>query len=141
MSDESNHKGKRVYIIGKVLTFSYKLEPLPPPNHFDSSREIRNLGVGFYGFSQDDEVRRTQMRELSELRDETVALRKEVGKEKGLKRSKVDERRRILKEKLEKKRKRIEMDSGSSNAVDESEKGGIHSEVVDDDVDKFLSSI
>lgn len=54
-------------------------------SHYDSTKEIRNRGVGFMQFSQDAEVRECQQKELKEARAVTQAFveEKEKGKEKG----------------------------------------------------------
>lgn len=52
--------------------------PTPPPAaHYDASKEIRSRGTGFYQFSQDEEVRKEQLRSLEAEREETERLRKE----------------------------------------------------------------
>lgn len=40
--------------------------------HYDSTWEVRNKGVGFYQFSQNEEERRRQMEELKHIREETL---------------------------------------------------------------------
>lgn len=55
-------------------------------SHYDSTKEIRNRGVGFMQFSQDAEVRERQQKELKEARAVTQAFvdeKKKKGKEKG----------------------------------------------------------
>ncbi|KAI9318816.1 hypothetical protein BX666DRAFT_2026237 [Dichotomocladium elegans] len=44
--------------------------------HYDSTREVRTRGVGFYQFALDDEERAEQMERLEALRQETEAARK-----------------------------------------------------------------
>ncbi|KAL0954779.1 hypothetical protein HGRIS_003729 [Hohenbuehelia grisea] len=47
--------------------------------HYDSGREVRAKGAGFYQFSADEETRRAQMDELKATREETEKTRQEVG--------------------------------------------------------------
>jgi hypothetical protein len=42
--------------------------------HYDSKWEVRDKGVGFYQFSQNEEERRRQMDELKHIRGETLEL-------------------------------------------------------------------
>ncbi|KAG5361044.1 hypothetical protein CJU89_4148 [Yarrowia sp. B02] len=51
-------------------------------SHYDSTKEIRNRGVGFMQFSQDADVRERQQRELKEARAVTEAFVEEKKKEK-----------------------------------------------------------
>lgn len=44
--------------------------------HFDSRKEIRTMGVGFYQFSNNDTDRKHQMDNLNALRDDTILERK-----------------------------------------------------------------
>ncbi|KAJ3336351.1 hypothetical protein HDU93_003022 [Gonapodya sp. JEL0774] len=50
-------------------------------DHYDASKETRNLGVGFYKFSQDEDERARQREELDKLRNETVEARKKRERE------------------------------------------------------------
>lgn len=64
--------------------------PSPPPinddmyepadrasiRHYDSTREVRTRGVGFYQFALDEEERDEQMQRLNEIRQETEMARK-----------------------------------------------------------------
>lgn len=54
----------------------------PSTSHYDSTKEIRNRGVGFMQFSQDAEVRARQQKELIEARAVTEAFVEEKKKEK-----------------------------------------------------------
>lgn len=49
----------------------------PLVDHFDSSKEVRTKGAGFYQFSLDEEVRKKQMEELKGAREETERRREE----------------------------------------------------------------
>lgn len=44
--------------------------------HYDSTREVRTRGVGFYQFALDEEERDEQMQRLNEIRQETEMARK-----------------------------------------------------------------
>lgn len=69
------------------------------PEHFDDTKEIRSRGVGFYRFSKEEEERQRQMRELTELRQNTVETR--------TKNAILMEQRRLMKEaRLEKVKER-----------------------------------
>ncbi|KAI8610583.1 hypothetical protein BC830DRAFT_730664 [Chytriomyces sp. MP71] len=120
-------------------------DPLPPPKHYDPQREIRNLGVGFYGFSQDDDERKRQMDALNALRKDTFGSREKVEQVKNSRKAKLDERKALLKE-----RKRRKEGLASSNSVsnlyqhqeesdvDEAARDGVQGE---DDVDSFLKGL
>ncbi|RAK84670.1 hypothetical protein BO79DRAFT_180645, partial [Aspergillus costaricaensis CBS 115574] len=43
----------------------------PEEMHYDAEAEVRNRGTGFYAFSKDEKVRRQQMEELLNAREET----------------------------------------------------------------------
>ncbi|KAJ1560450.1 hypothetical protein HK405_007045 [Cladochytrium tenue] len=111
-------------------------DPLPPPAHFDARREIRTMGVGFYGFSQDDETRRQQQQELNELRQDTTESRQRASRAKVDRATRLDERRAMLQER---KRRRMEGGTGPMTSV-----GGLSSgaaQVVEDDLDDMLKSV
>ncbi|KAJ3348694.1 hypothetical protein HDU83_001097 [Entophlyctis luteolus] len=76
---------------------------LPRPEHFDPTREIRNLGVGYYALSQKDEERKRQLDELNSLRKETEGTRAAVAGGKhprgaDLRMKKLEERKALLRE-------------------------------------------
>ncbi|KAJ3373606.1 hypothetical protein GGF31_000447 [Allomyces arbusculus] len=48
----------------------------PPPAHFDSKREVRTMGVGYYKLSTDASERAEQMRALQALREQTLEARR-----------------------------------------------------------------
>ncbi|KAG5647407.1 hypothetical protein DXG03_000478 [Asterophora parasitica] len=58
---------------------AYAEENNPLNIHYDSARENRAKGAGFYQFSGDEETRRRQMEELKAARDETGKVREELG--------------------------------------------------------------
>jgi hypothetical protein len=57
----------------------YAEENNPLNVHFDSNRENRAKGAGFYQFSADEETRKAQMEELKTARMETEKARQEAG--------------------------------------------------------------
>ncbi|KAE8372343.1 hypothetical protein BDV26DRAFT_274335 [Aspergillus bertholletiae] len=70
--------------------------PTPEETHYDADAEVRNRGTGFYAFSKDENVRRQQMEELRNARDETQRER-EVRRERKAERERVkDERRKKI---------------------------------------------
>ncbi|KAI8819121.1 uncharacterized protein EV422DRAFT_498109 [Fimicolochytrium jonesii] len=73
--------------------------------HFDSAREIRTLGTGFYQFSQSAAERQKQMDDLKKIREETVVGRESVAGGRERRRGRVEERREALRER---KRRRVE---------------------------------
>lgn len=48
----------------------------PPEEHFDSRKEVRTKGTGFFQFSEDGEERQRQMQNLEQERAETERVRK-----------------------------------------------------------------
>ncbi|KJJ29208.1 hypothetical protein AFLA70_491g000820 [Aspergillus flavus AF70] len=70
--------------------------PTPEETHYDADAEVRNRGTGFYAFSKDENVRRQQMEELMNARDETQRER-EIRRERKAERERVkDERRKKI---------------------------------------------
>lgn len=51
----------------------------PLNTHYDSTREVRSKGAGFYQFSADEETRKKQMEELLAARGETERNREDLG--------------------------------------------------------------
>jgi hypothetical protein len=49
-----------------------------PTIHYDSTRDVRDKGAGFYRFSGDEEARRKQLEELKQARLETERARTEA---------------------------------------------------------------
>ncbi|KAJ3160830.1 hypothetical protein HDU86_008190 [Geranomyces michiganensis] len=126
--------------------------------HFDSRREIRTLGTGFYQFAQDDEERARQMRELDDIRAATLEGREKTAGMKGGKAKRLDERKRLLKERAAaaaaKRRKTAGEsalpgaamgggDAEAGNEGDDNSSGQPPQElaVEQDDVDDFLKQI
>ncbi|KAJ3153905.1 hypothetical protein HDU89_008770 [Geranomyces variabilis] len=116
--------------------------------HFDSRREIRTLGTGFYQFAQDDEERARQMRELDDIRADTLQGREKTAGMKGGKAKRLDERKRLLKERAAAaaaKRRKIAGSGAGVGGYGEGEDGsGLEPRVLadeKDDVDDFLNQI
>ncbi|KXN74634.1 hypothetical protein CONCODRAFT_14605 [Conidiobolus coronatus NRRL 28638] len=73
------------------------------PEHYNQSGENRQLGVGFYKFSADQEERARQMEELNKLRKETERIRAENGLDENSKKERGDDpeiKLKLMKEKL-----------------------------------------
>ncbi|KAI7563428.1 hypothetical protein KC317_g7737 [Hortaea werneckii] len=68
----------------------------PPETHFDSAREIRTKGTGFFQFSADSEERRRQMQGLEGERRETERVRGEREGVLGERQRRLEERRREI---------------------------------------------
>ncbi|KAH9424892.1 hypothetical protein DERP_009114 [Dermatophagoides pteronyssinus] len=96
------------------------LPPPPKPTvsniHYQHVREgeIRDHGVGFYSFSEDEQIRRQQMEMLDQLRKETESNKNE-------KRRIKEKRKRMLKSRLEKiaARKGITLPIAKSDDIDD----------------------
>ncbi|KAF2432350.1 hypothetical protein EJ08DRAFT_648137 [Tothia fuscella] len=72
-------------------------EDTPPPDeHFDSKKEIRTKGVGFFQFSADAEERKKQMEDLEKERQETERRRMETLKRKEDRKKEIEERRQAI---------------------------------------------
>lgn len=71
----------------------------PPEEHFDSRKEVRTKGTGFFQFSEDVEERKKQMEGLEREREETERMRAERQKRVEERRKQVEERRREVREK------------------------------------------
>ncbi|KAL3897967.1 MAG: hypothetical protein SGCHY_003065 [Lobulomycetales sp.] len=77
-------------------------EAQKPENvHYDTSKEIRTMGVGHYKFSQDEETRAAQLSKIKNLRQETLDNRERVQKARQGKKSALDRRRELLQRKAE----------------------------------------
>jgi Domain of unknown function (DUF4078) len=76
----------------------------PPDEHFDSRREIRTKGVGFFQFSGDNEERKRQMDELERERAETERRRAETAGRREERRKEVEARKKAIAEKRGKAR-------------------------------------
>ncbi|KAM0390543.1 hypothetical protein ACHAQC_007714 [Fusarium culmorum] len=65
----------------------------PPAQHYDADWEIRTKGTGFYKFSQDDEIRTTEMEGLTEERRKTEEQRRVREEQKEARRREIEKRR------------------------------------------------
>lgn len=74
------------------------------PRHYDSNREVRNLGVGFYQLAQDDEQRKEQLEELKSLRNQTKQARETERARKDKRKERLEERRKMLLAKVRRQR-------------------------------------
>ncbi|KAF8245251.1 hypothetical protein K440DRAFT_634748 [Wilcoxina mikolae CBS 423.85] len=68
-------------------------EDLATEAHYDASKEVRTKGVGFYQFSTDNKVRKTEMEELLRERERTEAERKEKAERRKRKREENEKRK------------------------------------------------
>lgn len=75
-------------------------EATPPPDeHFDSKREIRTKGVGFFQFSGDAEERKKQMENLEKERIETEQRHTEASRRKEERKKELEARKKAIAEK------------------------------------------
>lgn len=72
--------------------------------HFDSKREKRNLGVGFYQFDQDQDKRRQQFEDIEQLRNDTIDSRTKLAAQKEKRREKNEGRLEKLKDRARKRK-------------------------------------
>jgi hypothetical protein len=80
-------------------------EQTPPPDeHFDSRKEIRTKGVGFFQFSGDSEQRKKQMESLVKEREETEKRRTEATQRKEERKKELEARKKAIAEKRGKTR-------------------------------------
>lgn len=108
--------------------------------HYDSTREVRAKGAGFYQFSVDEETRKRQMEELKSVREETEKTRQESGaidvlpgevegmqegstKSRAMEKRKreIEERRKLLEEKRKRRKGSPSADSGNATPTPASE--------------------
>lgn len=92
--------------------------PTPPPEtHYNADGEIRTRGTGFYAFSKDEEVRRGEMGDLLQARDETMREREEASTRKQAReRAKMERMRKI--EELRGKRRAEQFLNGLGGPLD-----------------------
>jgi hypothetical protein len=72
--------------------------------HFDASKERRNMGVGFYQLSQDEKVRQSQLEELKSLRDDTITSRTKTTLAQQDRAAKLQERKNLIAERAKKRK-------------------------------------
>ncbi|KAJ3054996.1 hypothetical protein HK097_000142 [Rhizophlyctis rosea] len=87
------------------LKWEEEMKNASATKHYNRGNEIRTLGVGHYAFSQDEEERARQQAELKQMRNQTVAQRQSAERIKDARKEKIEERRRLLKERAAKRRK------------------------------------
>lgn len=101
--------------------FIYPMESNPTlgyAKHFDSAREKRNLGVGFYQFAVGDDAKREeQMKEIKDIREETISTRNRLEIQKLKRKERTDSRMRILQNRA-KKRKADEAEKSAEFFLD-----------------------
>ncbi|KAJ3007767.1 hypothetical protein HKX48_008950 [Thoreauomyces humboldtii] len=107
--------------------------------HFDSRKEIRTLGVGFYQFSQNDEDRKRQMDALNTIRDDTLDSQKKTTMLKNIRKDRLEDRKRALKERAAKRRKTTEQSAVERDRGDVPGTEGAGDEDVGTMVDDFLN--
>ncbi|KAF2500008.1 hypothetical protein BU16DRAFT_453113 [Lophium mytilinum] len=71
----------------------------PPAEHFDSRKEIRTKGVGFFQFSADEATRNKEMAALEKEREDTERSRREREKRKEERKKQVEARKKIIQDK------------------------------------------
>ncbi|OJZ89542.1 hypothetical protein ASPFODRAFT_89555, partial [Aspergillus luchuensis CBS 106.47] len=76
----------------------------PEEMHYDAEAEVRNRGTGFYAFSKDENVRRKQMEELLNAREETQRER-DARRERRAERERLRDERRKKVDELRAKRR------------------------------------
>ncbi|TPR08997.1 Fungal specific transcription factor domain family protein [Aspergillus niger] len=76
----------------------------PEEMHYDADAEVRNRGTGFYAFSKDENVRRQQMEELLNAREETQRER-DARRERRAERERLRDERRKKVDELRAKRR------------------------------------
>ncbi|TPX36679.1 hypothetical protein SmJEL517_g01195 [Synchytrium microbalum] len=88
---------------------------------FNYKRENRQMGVGFYAFSQDETERRKQQDELRQLRVNTEIAQKVAAAMKNSRETRVDDRRKMIGERA---KRRERMRQGGGEMVDRRDYGG-----------------
>ncbi|KAI9227786.1 MAG: hypothetical protein DHS80DRAFT_31440 [Piptocephalis tieghemiana] len=115
---------------------TYEREFYGPSNHYDSRKENRAMGVGFYQFAQNEEKRRQQQRNLEILREETIRARQSHITVEERRQQVLDRRRALLQER---KRRRMEKDSSSNN--NDSSSSNVPNEAIDHLLESLRPSI
>ncbi|KAF9433254.1 hypothetical protein BGZ76_009697, partial [Entomortierella beljakovae] len=67
--------------------------------HYDNTVERRARGVGFYAFSQEEEIREKQMRELRDIRKQTEHKREQHRSLRDKRREEIEARKRVIQRK------------------------------------------
>ncbi|KAL5606301.1 hypothetical protein BROUX41_002716 [Berkeleyomyces rouxiae] len=76
----------------------------PPPKHYDADWEIRDKGVGFYKFSQDEETRKQEMENLKQERKETEDKRRALDEKKAARLREIEARKKEIQNRRAKKK-------------------------------------
>ncbi|EME41492.1 hypothetical protein DOTSEDRAFT_64796 [Dothistroma septosporum NZE10] len=76
----------------------------PPEEHFDSNKEIRTKGTGFFQFSGNAEERKRQMENLEQERAETEMRRQERDGKINVRRAEIEKRREEIRRKSAKRK-------------------------------------
>ncbi|KAJ3105057.1 SAM domain and HD [Phlyctochytrium bullatum] len=105
------------------------------PLHYDVSKEIRTMGVGYYAFAKDETERQKQMEELKRIRDETINNRSKITIARDARKERLEERRALLRER--KKKKIAQPEAITADTTEESSSPDLKSA----DVDEFLKSV
>jgi hypothetical protein len=71
----------------------------PEAKHYEADKEVRSKGVGFYGFSKDEAMRKSEMEALERKRLDTERMRKEREERKQKRRKEIEERWKAIGEK------------------------------------------
>ena len=78
-------------------------ELTPPPEvHFDGRAEVRQRGMGFFNFSNDEEERKEQMSRIEKEREETERVRRERKEAVEKRKAMVKDKKRAIQEKRSK---------------------------------------
>lgn len=103
-------------------------------NHYEADREIRTKGVGFYGFSKDEDERQAQLSKLNQIRAETENARKSAA-------SASDKRKQLLAKNAERIRARKALLQAKKHQLKPEQVPNIAPVVNEDSVSSFLRSV
>ncbi|KAI8803569.1 hypothetical protein BJ742DRAFT_857400 [Cladochytrium replicatum] len=107
---------------------------------YDRSKEIRNMGVGYYQFSQDKKTREAQMKELERLRKETLKGRDSASSSREKRKEMIEERRKLLEQRAKRRRVNEKDVADSARKITATGQDRGNSLAVDD-VDSFLKHV
>lgn len=82
--------------------------------HFESAREKRQLGVGFYQFSSNADTRASQFQDIQDLRSDTIDSKAKTDIAKMRKKERLELRTKVLEERAKKRK----LESDDKSAVD-----------------------
>lgn len=103
-------------------------------NHYEADREIRTKGVGFYGFSKDEDERQAQLSKLNQIRAETENARKSAA-------SASDKRKQLLAKNAERIRARKALLQAKKHQLKPEQVPNIAPVVNEDSISSFLQSV